>query len=169
VAKQITPTWIQIFIRAIGANMMVCLACFLGMSGRDYVSKVVGIWWPTFAFVSLGLDHVVANMFFIPMGMWQHAPGITVGLYISKGIIPAFLGNMIGGKSLGGFQLVAYSDAGGFFVGAFYWYLHIQGLPESSIDGIYYESLPTNDSSRGVHMGRVADEESGVIAKGRTH
>lgn len=33
------------------------------MSGRDYVSKIVGIWWPTFAFVSLAFDHVVANMY----------------------------------------------------------------------------------------------------------
>jgi formate/nitrite transporter FocA (FNT family) len=77
--------------------MMVCLGCFLGASGRDYASKVVGIWWPIFAFVSLGLDHVVANMFFVPMGIWQGAP-ITVGLYIYKGIIPALLGNIVGGK-----------------------------------------------------------------------
>lgn len=95
--KQVTPMWHQIFLRGIGANWLVCLACYLGMSGRDYISKVVGIWWPTFAFVSLGLDHVVANMFFIPMGLWQGAPKITVGLYIWKGIIPAFIGNVIGG------------------------------------------------------------------------
>ena len=52
--KQVKPEWHQIFLRAIGANWLVCLACFLGMSGREYVSKIVGIWWPTFAFVSLG-------------------------------------------------------------------------------------------------------------------
>ena len=61
-AKQVTPGWHQIFLRAIGANWLVCLACFLGMSGREYFSKIVGIWWPTFAFVTLGFDHVVANM-----------------------------------------------------------------------------------------------------------
>jgi len=52
--KQVEPEWYQIFLKGIGANWLVCLACFLGCSGRDYVSKVVGIWWPTFAFVSLG-------------------------------------------------------------------------------------------------------------------
>src|SRR4051794_1921449 len=46
--KQITPQWHQIFLRAIGANWLVCLACFLGMSGREYISKLVGIWFPTF-------------------------------------------------------------------------------------------------------------------------
>jgi len=56
-AKQVTPDWHMVFLRAIGANWLVCLACFLGMSGREFVSKIVGIWWPTFAFVSLGFDH----------------------------------------------------------------------------------------------------------------
>lgn len=55
--KQIVPAWHMIFLRAIGANWLVCLACYLGMSGREYFSKIVGIWWPCFAFVSLGFDH----------------------------------------------------------------------------------------------------------------
>jgi formate/nitrite transporter FocA (FNT family) len=98
IAKQVTPMWHQIFLRAIGANWLVCMACYLGMFGRDTASKIAGIWFPTFGFVSLGFDHVVANMFFIPNGIWQGAPGITVGLYIWKGIIPTLLGNIIGGK-----------------------------------------------------------------------
>lgn len=60
--KQVTPNFRQIFLRGIGANWLVCLACFLGSSGRDLASKIVGIWWPTFAFVSLALDH---GMFFM--------------------------------------------------------------------------------------------------------
>lgn len=58
---------------------------------------MVGIWFPTFAFVSLGFDHVVANMTFIPLAIWLGAPKITVALYIWKGIIPTLLGNIIGG------------------------------------------------------------------------
>lgn len=64
-AKAITPEWHQIFLRGIGANWLVCLACFLAFMAREYFSKVVAVWWPTFAFVCLGLDHVVANMFFV--------------------------------------------------------------------------------------------------------
>jgi formate/nitrite transporter FocA (FNT family) len=37
------------------------LACYLGTIGRELYSKVVEIWWPTFASVSLGMDHVVAD------------------------------------------------------------------------------------------------------------
>lgn len=124
--KQVTPGWHNIFLRGIGANWLVCLACFLGMSGREYISKLVGIWFPTFAFVSLGLDHVVANMFFIPMAIFVGSPDITVGLYIWKGIIPAFIGNVIGG---------------GLLVGAFFWYLHLSGEPEVFIDGAPFEPL----------------------------
>lgn len=87
----------MIFLRGIGCNWLVCLACYFGIQGRDLTSKIVGIWWPIFAFVSLGFDHVVANMTFIPMAIWVDAPSITAGLYIWKGIIPTLLGNIIGG------------------------------------------------------------------------
>lgn len=63
--KVIVPEWHQIFLRGVGANWLVCLACFLAFSAREFFSKIMAIWWPTFAFVALGLDHVVANMFFI--------------------------------------------------------------------------------------------------------
>ena len=60
--KVVTPEWHMIFLRGIGANWLVCLACFLAFCAREYFSKVVAVWWPTFAFVCLGFDHVVANM-----------------------------------------------------------------------------------------------------------
>jgi formate/nitrite transporter len=95
--KQVTPGFLQIFLRAIGCNWLVCLSCFLGLQGRDLASKIVGIWLPIFAFVSVGFDHVVANMTFIPLSIWLNAPGISVGLYIWKGVIPALMGNILGG------------------------------------------------------------------------
>lgn len=85
--KQVVPAFYQIFLKAIGCNWLVCLACYLGMQGRDLASKVIGLWWPIFAFVSLGLDHVVANMFIIPMGIWLNTPDVTVALYIWKGTV----------------------------------------------------------------------------------
>lgn len=89
--KQITPEAHQIFLRAIGCNWLVCLACFLGVQAKDLTFKVVGMWIPIFAFVALGFDHVVANMFFMPLGIWVGTPGLTIGLYIWKGKITASL------------------------------------------------------------------------------
>lgn len=37
---------------------LVCLACFLAFMAREYFSKVIAIWWPTFAFVALGSSPV---------------------------------------------------------------------------------------------------------------
>lgn len=96
-AKAVTPAWYQIFLKAIGANWLVCLACFLACCAREFFSKVVAIWWPVFCFVLLGLDHVIANMFYIPMAIFLGHPDITVGYYIWKSMIPAALGNIIGG------------------------------------------------------------------------
>ncbi|KAI9752922.1 MAG: hypothetical protein M4579_005408 [Chaenotheca gracillima] len=132
--KQVTPMWHQIFIRGIGANWLVCLACFLGMSGRELSSKIVGIWWPITAFVSLGLDHVVANMFFIPIAIFVGSPDITVGLYIWKGIIPAGLGNIVGGA---------------LFVGAYYWYMYLLESDPISVDGAFYQIPQDQPSTNG--------------------
>ncbi|KAH9208026.1 Formate/nitrite transporter-domain-containing protein [Leptodontidium sp. 2 PMI_412] len=124
IKKQITPQFHQIFLRSIGCNWLVCLACYLAMQAKDLNSKVIGMWWPIFAFVSLGLDHVVANMFFIPLGIWLHTPGLTIGLYVWKGIIPAGLGNIIGGA---------------LFCGGYYWWMYLFMEPPVKVDGVDYQ------------------------------
>ena len=119
--KCLTPTWVQIFLRAIGANWLVCFAVYISISSREIVSKIVAIWFPTMTFVALGLDHVIANMYFIPTAIFYGHPDIGVGLYIWKSMIPTTLGNIVGG---------------GLFVGGIYWYLYLTG-PGS--DGITFE------------------------------
>ena len=143
--KQVIPQWHMVFLRGIAANWLVCIACFLGMSGRDFASKIIGIWWPTFAFVSLGFDHVVANMAFIPLSIFLGAPQITVGLYIWKGIIPTLIGNILGG---------------GLFVGAYYWYQDLLGN-DIVIDGQYIDGRPSGTNEK-AELGRKkqSDEET---------
>ena len=55
--KAVLPAWHQIFLRAIGANWLVCMAVYMSISSREIVSKIIAIWWPTVTFVALGLDH----------------------------------------------------------------------------------------------------------------
>ena len=117
--KIVDPHWYQIFLRAIGANWLVCFAVFISISSREIVSKILAIWFPTATFVALGLDHVIANMFFIPTAIWNGAPGISVGYYIWKSMLPSILGNMIGG---------------GIFVGGMYWYLYLTGEDDVEVD-----------------------------------
>lgn len=80
-------------------------------------------------------------MFFVPMGIWHDTPGVTVGLYIWKGIIPAFLGNIVGG---------------GLFVGAYFWYMYLQAGGHV-IDGVEYSEQ---------HVG-ILDFRSGHVDFGR--
>lgn len=89
----------QIFLRAIGANWLVCLAVFLSISAREISSKIIAIWFPTACFVGLALDHVVANMFFMPMGIWCGAP-FSVGYYIWKSMIPTGMYDLTGNRNL---------------------------------------------------------------------
>ncbi|OSX66662.1 hypothetical protein POSPLADRAFT_1064824 [Postia placenta MAD-698-R-SB12] len=83
------PEWYQIFLRGIGCNWLVCVAVW-----------IVAIWIPIMIFVSAGFDHVVANMFSIPLGIMFGAP-MTAGYYIGKSLIPSYLGNIVGGLLVG--------------------------------------------------------------------
>lgn len=82
---------------------------WIAHSGRDLVSKIYGIHSALLVFAAMGYDHVVANMYFIPLGIKEGA-GITVGQYIYKSLLPSLLGNVIGG---------------GFFVALPFWYINL--------------------------------------------
>ncbi|KAI4849016.1 formate/nitrate family transporter [Aureobasidium sp. EXF-8846] len=149
--KAVTPAWYQIFLKAIGANWLVCLACFLACCAREFFSKVCAIWWPVFAFVLLGLDHVVANMFYIPLAIFYHHPQIDVKYYIWKSMIPAGLGNIVGGSV---------------FVAVVYWYLFLVGdSTEIVIDGDYWDvqSRASISSSSDAAPHHVSNKDDGKM------
>ena len=100
VAKVSMP-WLTVFIKGIGANWCVCLAVWLALSGRTLLAKMAGCWLPVMAFVALGYEHSLANMFFIPLGMMEGAP-VDAWQAVTANIIPATLGNIAGGALLVG-------------------------------------------------------------------
>jgi formate/nitrite transporter len=61
------------FLKAIGCNWLVNLAILLGICADDLIGKFFGIWFPIMAFVSSGLEHSIANMYFIPAGIFTDA------------------------------------------------------------------------------------------------
>ncbi|MCM1482752.1 MAG: formate/nitrite transporter family protein [Muribaculaceae bacterium] len=88
--------WMVVLTRGIGANWCVCLALWLALAGKGLLEKMAGCWFPVMAFVALGYEHSVANMFFIPMGMML---GSGTGMYpfLVGNLLPATIGNIIGG------------------------------------------------------------------------
>lgn len=98
---KVSMPWLTVMLKGIGANWCVCLAVWLALSGHSLIEKMAGCWLPVMAFVALGYEHSIANMFFIPAGMMAGAE-IGVGQMVWNNLIPATIGNIIGGALLVG-------------------------------------------------------------------
>lgn len=84
------------FFRAILCNIVVVLAVWMAIGASTVQGKVLTLWFPISAFVLSGYEHVIANMFFIPVGIFYGAPVTWTGMIVSN-FIPVTLGNIVGG------------------------------------------------------------------------
>ena len=87
------------FVKGIGANWLVALAVWLAFAAQDVSGKILAVWFPVMAFVAMGFEHSVANMFFIPTAM-LYGSDVSIGTFIFNNLIPATLGNIVGGSIL---------------------------------------------------------------------
>ena len=86
--------FLQAFLSGIGRNWLVALAVWLSYGSDQMSGKILGIWFPTMAFVAIGFQHVVANMFLIPAAIFEGY--YSWGEYFIN-FIPVWLGNFVGG------------------------------------------------------------------------
>jgi formate/nitrite transporter len=93
--KGIDETHLEQFVRAIGCNWLVCLAVWIALAATTVGGKILAIIPPIAAFVALGFDHVVANMFFLPAAMFVGAGDLTLTDTVLN-LVFAFLGNAVG-------------------------------------------------------------------------
>lgn len=116
------------FTRGILCNWIVCMAVWMAAGAKDIIGKVFAIFFPIMTFVALGFEHSVANMFFIPLGMFLQTPlGEAFGMdklanlnmngLFMKNLLPVTLGNIIGGA---------------FFVGFIYWFAYLKGVKKTA-------------------------------------
>ncbi len=118
---------VAFFFRAICCNFLVCLAVMMAISAKDISGKVWAIFFPIMAFVTSGFEHCVANMYFIPAGIFAksfpaavEASGKTAeqlealnwGSMWSNNLITVTFGNIVGGAV---------------FVGVVYYFLYVRG------------------------------------------
>ena len=121
---KVNLTFIKAFYLGIMCNWLVCLAVWLSYGAKDMAGKILGIFFPIWLFITSGFEHSVANMYYIPAGLFiKDNPAFLelAGLYSSElvhlswagffinNLIPVTLGNIVGG---------------GLFVGIFYWYAY---------------------------------------------
>jgi formate/nitrite transporter len=104
---KISLTIEEAFARGILCNALVCLAIWLSYAARRVSGKILAIIFPITAFVALGFEHSVANMYFIPVAIMQSA-GVTV-VDLLYNLVPVTLGNIVGGAG---------------FIGLVYWIVY---------------------------------------------
>ena len=68
-ADKVNLTFAEGLTRGILCNALVCLAIWMCFGARQIISKIAAIIFPITAFVALGFEHSVANMYLIPMGI----------------------------------------------------------------------------------------------------
>jgi formate/nitrite transporter len=110
----------EALLRGIACNWLVTLAVWLAASSKDTVGKVFGIFFPIMAFVAMGFEHSIANMYFVPMGIFlkdiSGLAGANANLtwtgFLGNNLLPVTIGNIIGGVV---------------FVAVLYWYTYLKG------------------------------------------
>lgn len=121
-SSKVQMTFTEAFIRGILCNWLVCLAVWLALASREVISKIFSILFPIMAFVALGFEHSVANMYFVSLGIFLKPAGIAVpagidlanltwGNFFVINLLPVTLGNIIGGAV---------------FVGCVYWIIYVK-------------------------------------------
>ena len=116
--------FVQALALGVLCNLLVCLAVWLTFSARSTVDKIAAIIFPITAFVAVGFEHSVANMFFIPRGLLikQFDPtfaaktgldlaDLTWGNFLLHNLLPVTIGNIVGGSLL---------------VAGFYWAIYLR-------------------------------------------
>jgi formate transporter len=120
----------QAIVLGILANALVCLAVWLTLSARSTADRVLVIVPPIAAFVAAGFEHSIANMYFVPIGLFirawapasfwtaiDSAPSdyamLTWRSFLVDNLLPVTIGNIIGGVVL---------------VGLVYWFVYLRGV-----------------------------------------
>ena len=95
------------FIRGVLCNILVCIGVWMSFAATDVAGKILSVFFPIMIFVLCGYEHCIANMYFIPAGIFTAsefgivAEGLTWGAFF-KHLIPVTLGNIFGGACVVG-------------------------------------------------------------------
>jgi formate transporter FocA len=118
----------QAIVLGVICNALVCLAVWLTFSAGTTTDKILAIVFPITAFVAAGMEHSVANMYFIPIGLFVKYfgqvsffenigktalafPNLTFKNFLVTNLLPVTIGNIIGGAVM---------------VGLVYWFIYLR-------------------------------------------
>lgn len=98
-AKGSAP-FMDLFIRGVLCNMLVCLAIWTSARTKNDVAKIMLIFWCLMAFIGSGYEHSIANMTLIGIGVFVDPELVSWGDFWWN-MLPVTLGNILGGCLLG--------------------------------------------------------------------
>lgn len=105
----------QALFLGIMCNWLVCLAVWMAYGADTMAGKIAAIFFPIWLFITSGFEHSVANMYYVPAGLFikgnenfasllgltqEALDGLTWNSFFIHNLIPVTLGNMIGGGIL---------------------------------------------------------------------
>lgn len=111
-AGKVNMNFGQALVSGIMCNWLVCMAVWLSTGAQTTVGKIFSIFFPIWLFVTAGFEHCVANMFFIPAGIFakeselflsisgigsEDLSNLTWGGMLVNNMLPVTVGNIIGG------------------------------------------------------------------------
>jgi formate transporter len=152
------------FMLGVFCNALVCLAVWLSFSARTTTDKILAILPPITAFVTVGFEHSVANMYFIPLGLWLRDDSRVIEMagkvpesfadltwigFFGSNLLPVTLGNLVGG---------------GVLVAAVYWFVYLRRRPDNRFVQLWGRVRPPKRSSTGPGE---SDDTGGVRAPHR--
>jgi formate/nitrite transporter len=112
------------FIMGLFCNILVCTAVLLAFASKDITGKILGIFVPVCLFVICGFEHSIANMYYVPAGLFAlKVPGyakiisagpniamLTWRNFLTHNLLPVTLGNIVGGVAIGTTMWAAYGE-----------------------------------------------------------
>ena len=127
---KLTMSFGSAFASGILCNIFVCIAVLMAAAAKDIGGKVWAIFFPIMAFVVSGYEHCVANMYYIPAGIFAAANEsyvkaaeaaygytasqielLTWGNFVTRNLVPVTLGNIVGGMVFVGLPLYLIHSA----------------------------------------------------------
>ena len=106
-------------------NIFVCVAVWMSFGAKTVGGKIAAIFMPVMMFVVCGFEHCVANMYYIPAGLFallnpqyaelsadvSNVANLTWGNFFARNLLPVTIGNVLGGVIM---------------VGVMYWLIYLK-------------------------------------------
>lgn len=101
--KKAALPWGNAFLLGILCNILVCAGVWMSYSSDSSAGKIIAMYFPIVLFVLCGTEHCVANMYYFSAALFAGgSEALTLSSILLGNLLPATLGNIVGGGVLFG-------------------------------------------------------------------